>query len=61
MGKGLCGLIAGVFASVFVGSFACELFKKTEIARRVSNGVQSAKNAFKEGYESVEEKAPRKA
>lgn len=54
MGKGLCGLLAGVFVSVFVVALAYELLKKTEVAqataRKVSEGFRLAKKAFQEGY-----------
>jgi len=58
MGKGLCGLFAGVF----VGALAYELLKKTEVCqktvRKLSEGVKSAKNAFVEGYRTVEKPDP---
>ncbi len=61
MYKGLCTLFVGVF----VGALAYELLKRTEIAqktaRKVSDGYQSAKNAFGEGYRSAVKPAPQSA
>ena len=54
MEKGLFGLLTGVFVSVFVGALAYELVKKTEIGTRVSEGLRSAKTAFRDGLRSVE-------
>ncbi len=54
MTKGLCGLLAGVFVSVFVVALAYELLKNTEVAqataRKVSESFRSAKRAFQKGY-----------
>lgn len=55
-------LLAGVFVGVFVGALAYEIVRKTEFtrkaARKLSDGVQSAKKAFAEGYnQSTEESA----
>jgi uncharacterized membrane-anchored protein YhcB (DUF1043 family) len=61
MGK----MLAGLFVGVFVGALAYELVKKTEIARttarKVSEGLHSAKDAFSEGYQSVEQPSPQSA
>ena len=46
--------LAGVFVGVFFGALAYEVFRRTEFtrkaARKLSEGVQAAKNAFDEGY-----------
>ncbi|MHC5035816.1 MAG: hypothetical protein ACYTHM_00740 [Planctomycetota bacterium] len=54
MGKGMFGLLTGVFVSVFAGALAYELLKKTEIGGRVSARLRSAGTAFREGLRSVE-------
>jgi hypothetical protein len=59
MEKGLFGLLTGVFVSVFVGALAYELAKKTEIGTRVSEGLRSARTAFRDGLRSVEATAER--
>ena len=50
MGK----LLVGVFVGVFVGALAYEVMRKTEFTRKavrkVSEGVQAARQAFDEGY-----------
>ena len=61
MGKGLCGLMVGVFAGVFVGSLALELVRKTDLAKKVGEGLESAKKAFNEGYQGTEEQEAREA
>ncbi len=57
MGKGWGVLVAVSIVSIFAGAFVCEVLKKTVIAKRaagkVSEGFQSAKTAFKEGYRSA--------
>ena len=57
MYKGLCGLFVGVF----VGALAYELLKKSDVARvtmgKVTQGLQSAKSAFGEGYRAAAESA----
>jgi hypothetical protein len=49
-------MLAGVFVGVFVGALAYEVFRKTEFTRKaackLSEGVQSARRAFDEGYRS---------
>lgn len=51
-------VLTGLFVGVFVGALGYELLKKTGIAHKtadkVSEGVQSTKDAFKKGYKSVE-------
>ena len=47
-------LLAGVFVGVFVGALVYEVIRKTEFpraaARKVSDGLQTARKAFEEGY-----------
>jgi hypothetical protein len=58
MGK----MLTGLFVGVFVGALAYELLKKSEVAkttaRRVSEGVRSARRAFSEGYQSTARPSP---
>ena len=58
-------LLIGLFVGVFVGAVGYELVKKTEIAKKttdkISKGFQSAKAAFREGYQSVEKPAAQAA
>jgi uncharacterized membrane-anchored protein YhcB (DUF1043 family) len=58
MGK----VLTGLFVGVFVGAVAYEVLKKTEItqktARKVSEGLKSAKKAFGEGYRSTTQRLP---
>ena len=53
MGKGMCGLLAGLCAGVFVGALGYELAKKTEIGNKVSKSFRSAVESFKEGFRSA--------
>jgi hypothetical protein len=52
-------LLVGLFVGVFVGALAYEVIKKGEFARRaarrVSEGVQATRNAFGEGYRSIQQ------
>jgi hypothetical protein len=51
-----------LFVGVFVGALAYELLARTDIAkktgRKLSEGLQSAKRAFSEGYRSAAQPAP---
>ena len=51
-------VLVGLFVGVFVGALAYEVIKKGEFTRRaarsVAEGVQAAKNAFDEGYRTIQ-------
>ena len=50
-------LLTGIFVGVFVGAFGYQMVKKTQVGqkatKKIVDGVDAAKKAFKEGYSSV--------
>ena len=61
MSDGLSGIVVGVCVGIFAGAVACEVLSKTGVcqaaARKISNGVESAKKSFIEGYQTAAEQS----